>query len=288
MGSSLLTIATIICSFCAAAGQSTQFAKIFDEKEEDIARGSEMPDMAEDICIENADFSYDGNKKVLEGVSCTIKEGKVNAIIGTNGSGKSTLVKLIDRLYTAADGNMTLGGQKASEISLKAWRSKFGIVSQNASLFSGTIRSNILYGMEREVSEDELWQVIRITGIEDILAAHEDGLDFDVGINGSHLSGGEQQRIAIARAMIKNPDYLILDEATANLDTKTAKKIEAGIDAIMKGRTVISIAHSFDAIKKADNIIVLDKGEVIGSGSHNELLDTCDFYAKLYRAGFEM
>ncbi len=288
VGSYLLTIATTICAVFAAAGQSTQFAKIFDEREENITLGGEMPAERGDICMENADFSYDGEKKVLKGVTCTIQEGKVNAVIGTNGSGKSTLVKLIDRLYTAADSTMTLGGEKASEISLRAWRSKFGIVSQSASLFSGTIRSNILYGMEREVSEEELWQVIRMAGIEDILASHEEGLDFDVGINGSHLSGGEQQRIAIARAMIKNPDYLILDEATANLDAETAKKIEAGIDAIMSGRTVISIAHSFDAIKKADHIIVLDKGEIIGSGSHEALLDSCDFYARLYRAGFEL
>ena len=288
VGTYLAAIAMTLCSIFAGAGQSVQFAKIFDENEENTEKGDKMPEKAGDITLEQADFSYDGEKNVLNGISCTIQAGQINALVGSNGSGKSTLVKLIDRLYSEADENMRIGGKKASEISLQEWRKHFGIVSQNASLFSGSIRSNICYGMDREVSEEELLQVVRLAGIEDILASHEEGLEFDVGIDGTHLSGGEQQRIAIARAMIKNPDYLILDEATANLDTRTAKKINESIDALMQGRTVISIAHSFETIRKAANILVLDQGKLIAFGSHDDLLQSCEFYRKLCRTGFEV
>ena len=127
-----------------------------------------------------------------------------------------------------------------------------------------------------------------MAGLDEVLLAHPEGLEYEVGINGSKLSGGEQQRVSIARAMIKDPEYLILDEATANLDTLTAREVEKSIDRLMEGRTVLSIAHSYDMIKKADQVIVLAEGSILDSGTHEELMGRCEFYQELFRAGFEV
>lgn len=269
-------------------GVTTQFSSIFDKKNEDTTSGGTMPEEIEDISLKGVGFSYDGKRQVLNDINCTIPKGKKTAIVGSNGSGKSTLVKLIDRLYPDADGSITLGGQDADGISLAAWRDKFAIVAQNASLFSGSIRDNICYGIERDVSIEELSQVARLAGIEDLVAAHEEGFEFDIGLSGSRLSGGEQQRLSIARALMKNPEYIILDEATANLDAKTEKQIKAAIETLMKGRTVIMIAHSFDAIREADHIIALNNGELVAEGTHETLMKSSEFYRQLAGAGFEV
>lgn len=286
--SSLVTIlGVVISAFGTGAGQAAKFAAIFDEKEEDTTSGEPLPEEAKDIVLSDVCFSYDNSHKVLKNISCNIPKGKVTAIVGANGSGKSTLIKILDRLYTDAEGTVCFGEEDANNLNLSAWRSRIGIVSQNAGLFSGSIRENICYGVEN-CTEEELSAVCQMAGLEEVLSNHKEGLDYEVGISGCKLSGGEQQRVAIARAMIKNPDYLILDEATANLDTRTAKSVQASIDNLMQGRTVISIAHNYEMIKKADQIMVLDAGELIACGTHEDLLDSCEFYQQLYHAGFEV
>lgn len=262
-------------------GITSRFASIFDEKNEDTHEGGEMPEGIQDITLQGVSFGYDEKRKVLEDISCVIPKGKKTAIIGANGSGKSTLVKMIDRLYSDMDGNIYIGDTNAGSISLASWRDKFAIVAQNASLFSGSIKDNICYGIDREVLLEELNTVAKLSGIDDLVNEHEEGFDFDVGISGSRLSGGEQQRLSIARAIMKNPEYIILDEATANLDAKTEKQVKAAIDTLMKGRTVIMIAHNFDMIDEADNIILLDNGRLVACGTHEELLEISDFYRQL-------
>ena len=280
-------VSMVVSSLGTGAGQATKFAAIFDEKEEDNASGAAMPEQGQDIVLKDVSFSYDGRRDVLQNISCRIPRGKITALVGSNGSGKSTLIKVVDRLYTNTKGEMLFGEEAVGDINLAAWREKIGIVSQNASLFSGTIRDNICYGVS-EVPEDTLQAVCRTAGLDRILQAHPEGLDYEVGIGGCKLSGGEQQRIAVARAMIKDPEYLILDEATANLDSRTAREVEEGIGRLMEGRTVISIAHSFDMIQKADQIIVLSEGQLQDSGTHEELMERNDFYRQLCRAGFEV
>lgn len=287
ISSLMMYVSIVISSLGSGAGQATKFASLYDEKEEDDTSGTPMPEQPQDIVLENVSFSYDGQRDVLQNISCRIPKGKVTALVGANGSGKSTLIKVIDRLYTDTRGEMRFGEDAVNGINLAAWRDKIGIVSQNASLFSGTIRDNICYGVE-EVPEDRLQTVCRTAGLDDVLSAHPEGLDYEVGIGGCKLSGGEQQRVSIARAMIKDPELLILDEATANLDTRTAREVEAGIDQLMENRTVITIAHSFDMIRKADQVIVLAEGKILDSGTHDELIQRCEFYRELYRAGFEV
>lgn len=286
--SALLAILSIvIAAFGTGAGQATVFAKLYDEPEEDNLSGEAMPGEMQDIRLDNVAFSYDGKRNVLDQISCTIPKGQVTALVGANGSGKSTLIKIIDRLYANPDGDMYIGEEKAVDVNLASWREKISIVSQNASLFSGTIRSNICYGLT-DVDEAKLAKVCTLAGVDEILAKHEEGLDFEVGLGGCKLSGGEQQRVSIARAMMKDAEYLILDEATANLDTRTAKEVQKNIDELMKGKTVICIAHNYDMIKKADQILVLEAGKMIDCGSNEELLGRCEFYKQLYAAGFEV
>lgn len=269
-------------------GVTSQFSSIFDKKNENTNVGEQMPENIRDITLKDVSFSYDGSRQVLQNISCVIPKGKKTAIVGPNGSGKSTLVKLIDRLYLDAEGNILLGDMDAGSISLASWRDKFAIVAQNASLFSGSIKDNICYGIDREVSLEELNAVAKLAGLDELISDLADGFDFDIGMSGSRLSGGEQQRLSIARAMMKNPEYIILDEATANLDAKTAQKIKTAIETLMQGRTVIMIAHSFETIKEADHIIVMNNGRIVASGNHEKLLETSDFYRQLSRAGFEV
>lgn len=279
-GSNLVTVFQFFAQFpsvfAQTKGGSKKIVSIFEEEEENIEKGKSEFEANGDIKLENVSFGYDENKAV-ENVSLTIPKGKVTAIIGPNGSGKTTVLRLIDRLYPDFEGNIKIGEENSSDISLRAWREKFGIVSQNAALFEGSIRENICYGV-KDVKEEELQAVVKLACLEDVVNSHEGGLDFNVGFNGEKLSGGEQQRVAIARAMIKNADYLIMDEATANLDAVTEKQIKNSVAALTKGRTTIIVAHSYNAVSNVDNVIVMNGGTAEAQGTPEELLQTNDFF----------
>jgi ATP-binding cassette subfamily B protein AbcA/BmrA len=276
----LVAIMTLPSYFAATFGGSKELVSVFRRQEEDILVGKELPKGQGGLTLNGVSFSY-AQKAVVDNVNLRLPEGQVTAIIGSNGSGKSTLLKLIDRLYPASQGEITLNGEKGTDISLKSWREQFGLVSQNASLFSGSIRSNIVYGLSHEVTEEELKRVVTLARLDDVVASHPGGLDYDVGIKGCHLSGGEQERVAIARALLKDPKYLILDEATANLDAKTEDEIDEGLAALMKGRTVILVAHHYAPVKKAAYVVVMDHGQVADSGAPSELLERNAFYKSL-------
>jgi ATP-binding cassette subfamily B protein AbcA/BmrA len=276
----LIAVMTLPSYFAATFGGSKELVSVFQRPEEDILKGKELTQGQGALALEGVSFSY-AQKAVVDNVSLQLPEGQVTAIIGTNGSGKSTLLKLIDRLYPASQGEITLNGEKGSGISLKSWREQFGLVSQNASLFSGSIRSNISYGLSRQVTEEEFQHVVSLARLDEVVASHPGGLEYDVGIKGCHLSGGEQERVAIARALLKDPKYLILDEATANLDAKTADEIDEGLSALMKGRTVILVAHHYAPVKKAAYVVVMDHGKVVDSGAPAELLKRNAYYKSL-------
>ena len=276
----LEAIMTMPTYFASTFGGSKKIVQVFGLNEENVNIGQELANKEADIKMENVSFGYD-QRNVIKEASLVIPKGEVTAIIGENGSGKSTIIKLIDRLYEADSGDLYLGCDKASDISLKDWRSEFGIVSQNARLFSGSIKDNILYGVNREVGDDELKSVIIASSLEDVIASHEEGLSYDIGIHGSKLSGGEAQRLSIARALIKNPEYLVLDEATANLDKKTEAQVNKALKELMKDRTTIVIAHHYSAIKDADNIILLDHGEVIKEGKREDMLRYSSFFHQM-------
>lgn len=262
--------------FAMTRGGSKKLVAIFEEKEENLDEG--RPELAEtgDISLENVSFGYT-DQNAVRNINMMIPKGKVTAIIGPNGSGKTTVLRLIDRLYPDCNGSIRIGAEESSEISLRAWRDRFGIVSQNAALFEGSIRDNICYGV-KEPTEEELQAVIGLAGLSDVIESHEGGLDFNVGVNGEKLSGGEQQRVAIARAMLKNPDYLVLDEATANLDPLTEQKIKNSISALMKGRTSVIVAHSYRTVEGADQIIVMNNGIVEDCGTPEELMERNGYF----------
>ena len=254
--------------FSEAVGGTKKIVSLFHREEENVDAGADLDGAAGGIRVEHVSFAYTGPDAVKD-ICVEIPAGQVTAIVGTNGSGKSTLLKLIDRLYPGKDGEITLGGRRASDISLKSWRGRFAVVSQKTALFSGTLRDNICYGIEN-ASEEEILRAVKIAGLEALV--REKGLDYEVGVAGSRLSGGEAQRVSIARAIIKNPDYLMLDEATANLDTRTEEAVAGGIAELMEGRTTIIIAHDYATIEKADNVIVMRDGKVEACGRREDMI----------------
>lgn len=274
-GGILLTVLGAIAGFPGAfatgEGGTRKLVAMFEEPEEDTLSGRTDLPQTGDIALKGVSFSYDGLRKTLRDINLTIPRNKKTVILGHNGSGKTTLIKLLDRLYPDYEGELYLGQENGKDFSLKAWRDRIAVVSQDAKLFDGSLRDNLLYGLNREVPRQELDKVVALSGLASVV--EEGGLDRQVGIGGTKLSGGERQRVAIARAMLKNPDYLILDEATANLDAKTEAQVLDGLRSLCQGRTVISIAHHYSAIKDADYAVVLEEGELIDAGTPKELRD---------------
>ena len=273
----LLSIPTV---FASAIGGSKKLASLMKGNEENVDAGKQMSEKLGDIVLDDAVFAYD-RSNVIDHLSVTIPANKVTALVGHNGSGKSTLIRLIDRLYPLSEGKLKLGDNDAEDVSLKSWRKKFAIVSQDAHLFSGSIRDNICYGLD-DVRDEDLQRVIRAAGLGDLVT--ERGLDYEIGVRGNRLSGGEQQRVSIARALLKDPEYLILDEATANLDARTEAEVKAGLKELMKGRTVIEIAHSCSALADADYILVIDEGKFEDFGTKEEVSARNSFVKMMQKA----
>lgn len=272
---------TNVISYCgeikAANGALARVIKTFKLPDEQAETGIQLDEPDADITFEKVCFKYT-DVPVLEDLTCEIPKHKVTAIIGANGSGKSTVFKLLERLYEPEDGVMSFGGTDVKEFSLHAWRKAFAMVAQDSPLMEGTIRESICYGCERDITEDELKEVAKRSGVYKFVVELEDGFDSKVLSGGTNFSGGQRQCIAIARAMMNNPDYLLLDEATSNLDVKSEKMVLTALNELMKNRTTIIIAHSLSAIRSADHVIILENGKVAGSGSPKEVLKRSDSY----------
>ena len=234
------------------------------------------------INFKNVNFKYENNKNtILEDINFEIIKGQNIAIVGKSGAGKTTLTDLLPRFYDPTDGDIFVDSLNLKDLALKDLRNLFGIVTQNVILFNDTIRNNIIQGNEN-ASDDDIAKAIKSSNLEDLIDKLDHGLDTYIGENGVKLSGGEKQRLSIARALIKNPDILILDEATASLDSESEKKVHAAIDNLIIDRTVIIIAHRLSTIVNANKILVMDNGKIINVGSHDELLISSEIYKKLY------
>ena len=233
-------------------------------------------------CIEfkNVSFKYD-KSSVLKNISLKINKGEMIAIVGASGSGKSTLVNLIPRFYDQISGKITIDGIDISNLSRLNIRSLIGIVSQESILFNSSIKENIVLGNSDSGSNDKLLNSLSIANANEFINEFQENINYNVGDNGSNLSGGQKQRIAIARAVYSSSPILILDEATSSLDSKSEKLVQNAIDNLMINKTSIVIAHRLSTIQNADKIIVLDKGEIIEEGSHNELIKNNSIYKKL-------
>ena len=277
VGTETTNIINSVGTIRQANGALARVINVLRLPDERKAGGRSMDEPDQDITIEEVDFSY-GDKQVLDRVSCTIPKNKTTAIVGANGSGKSTLFKLIDRLYEPDKGIIAFGAANAQDYDLHAWRKAICLVAQDSPLMEGTIRDNICYGCQRPISQEELVKVAKQARVYDFVSKLPDGFDTHVAPGGTNLSGGQRQCVAIARAIMNNPDYLLLDEATSNLDAKSERMVMEALESLMQGRTTIIIAHSLATIKGADHVIVLHEGRVETDGAPSQILQTTDSY----------
>ena len=246
----------------------------------------QKPDVTDaDIVYEHVAFSYDPEKPLLTDIDFTVPGGKMYAIVGPSGSGKSTVVNLIPRLYDVVEGSVRIAGVDVRDFDLSYLRSQIGVVTQDSYLFNGTIRENLLYAKD-DATQEEIDAACYIANLEDFIDAQPEGYDTMVGNRGLKLSGGEKQRLSIARVILKDPKILILDEATSALDSITENAIQEALEALMEGRTSIVIAHRLSTILKADRILVVKDGVIAESGTHEELLEKGGTYRELYETQF--
>ncbi|NVD06938.1 lipid A ABC transporter ATP-binding protein/permease MsbA [Vibrio sp. JPW-9-11-11] len=268
------------------AASQTLFALMDLETERDTGQ-YEVEKARGDIEVKEVTFTYAGKEKpALSNVSFTIPQGKTVALVGRSGSGKSTIANLFTRFYDVDAGTICLDGHDIRDYKLSNLRSHFALVSQNVHLFNDTIANNIAYAATDKYSREQIEHAARLAYAMDFIEAMDDGLDTVIGENGASLSGGQRQRIAIARALLRDAPVLILDEATSALDTESEKAIQAALDELQKNKTVLVIAHRLSTIENADEILVVDEGEIVERGDHPTLIEQGGAYAQLHRIQF--
>jgi ABC-type multidrug transport system fused ATPase/permease subunit len=233
------------------------------------------------VKLEDVRFRYETGPEVLHGINIEAMQGEVVALVGPSGSGKSTIVNLLTRFYDVTGGRILIDGNDLRDLQLRSYQQRVGIVLQEPFLFSGTIQDNISYGSEG-ASEEQVQEAARQANALDFISELPEGFDTQVGERGQLLSGGQRQRVSIARALLKDPDILILDEATSALDTQSEALVKQALDRLMAGRTVFVIAHRLSTIQNADKIVVLEKGNVVEMGRHEELVERGGLYSMLY------
>ncbi|MFE0505272.1 ABC transporter ATP-binding protein [Peribacillus butanolivorans] len=270
-------LAGFFTQFQKATGATERIISILDSEEEEDAK-QQVQNINQSITVDHLNYSYNNGEQVLKDISFTVEAGKVTAIVGPSGSGKTTLFSLFERFYKPQQGSISIGVKSINDFTLLSWRSQIGYVSQESPIVSGTIRDNICYGIDRDITDEELNQVAKMAYADQFISELPNGYDTEVGERGMKLSGGQRQRIAIARAFLRNPKILMLDEATSSLDSKSEHVVQQALNDLMKGRTTIVIAHRLSTVINSDQIIFLEKGEITGSGTHKELYNTHSLY----------
>lgn len=261
---------------------------IIDETPENDDGQYELDRVKGDICFDNVSFEYNtANQSVLKHISFKIKAGETVAIVGRSGSGKSTLVKLLPRFYEVDMGKITIDGRDIKAIKLQELRKQFAIVTQQTTLFDETIANNIAYGIEGDIDRELIIKAAEAAHATEFIDLLPEGFETRVGEDGVLLSGGQRQRIAIARALYRDAPILILDEATASLDTHSEREIQYALDSLIENRTTLVIAHRLSTIENADRIIVMDAGQIAEIGTHAELMEKSGLYAELHQAQFK-
>ncbi len=273
-------------TFKQVQGSVDRVTEIMDERSEDLDTGEVMGSPAGGIRFEKVDFSF-GGTPLFQGLDLDIPAGRITAVVGPSGSGKTTLLNLIDRLYPLAGGTIRVGGRDAADYSLASFRRALGYVTQESVMYAGTIRSNLLHGLDRTPSEEELDEACAAVGILDYVRRQPLGYDAPVGESGASLSGGQRQRFSVARALLKRPDCLLLDEATAAMDIDGKAGVWASIRTAMAGRTVVYVAHDAQTIANADYVVVLRDGRVEAAGEREHILSTNLYCREMMENGEE-
>jgi ATP-binding cassette subfamily B multidrug efflux pump len=276
----------IITQMAQAAASSTRIFEILDTKSEVANRPGAivMPPIQGHVVFEGVTFRYfEGSDAVLRQVSLEAQPGQTVALLGATGSGKTTIINLLPRFYDVSEGRILIDGHDIRDVTLDSLRSQIGVVLQDATLFSGSIRDNICFGRPN-ASLEEVTAAAKAAAAHDFILGFPQGYDTPVGERGATLSGGQKQRVAIARALLLDPRILILDDSTSSVDLATEYRIQKALDSLMKGRTSFVIAQRISTVLNADQVLVLDKGEVVAHGRHADLLETSPIYAEIYNS----
>ena len=283
----LKQLTTVNSDFQRGMAAAANVFKVLDEKPEQDTGTIELKQVTGAIEIKDLSFHYPGHEKqVLKQINIKVEPGQTVALVGRSGSGKTTISSLLPRFYEIEQGEILLDGINTKDCTLDSLRAQMAVVSQHVVLFNDTIANNIAYGYRGELSHERLLEVAEKAHVMEFVQQMPEGLDTEIGENGVTLSGGQRQRIAIARALLRQAPLLILDEATSALDTESERKIQGALDELFKGRTSIVIAHRLSTIENADQILVMDQGQIVEQGTHQSLLTQNGYYAQLYKMQF--
>jgi ATP-binding cassette subfamily B protein len=250
---------------------------------QDAEDAYELPEVKGDIRFEHINFGYEKNQVILSDFDLEVKAGERIALVGPTGAGKTTVVNLISRFYDINEGRLLIDGHDISKVTLQSLREQMGVMMQDTFIFSGTIMENIRYG-QLDASDEEVIAASKAVRAHEFISLMEDGYNTEVNERGSRLSTGQRQLISFARALLKNPRILILDEATSSIDTQTEKLIQEGLEELLRGRTSFVIAHRLSTIKQSDRILVINNKGIEEIGTHDELMDLKGHYYELYSA----
>ncbi|WP_068673871.1 ABC transporter ATP-binding protein [Oceanobacillus sp. Castelsardo] len=265
-----------------AKGATERIIGIIDLPEEESQEGVEEDISNQPVSFTDVSFSYDEKETVLRNISFIAEPGEMVALAGPSGGGKTTLFGLIERYYEPTSGVIRIGKTPIQSLSMKSWRSQIGYVSQESAMMAGTIRDNLTYGLSNasNITDDQLWKVAEMAYADKFIQSFPKGLETEVGERGVKLSGGQRQRINIARAFLRDPKILMLDEATASLDSQSEQAVQEALSRLMVGRTTFVIAHRLSTIVHADKIMFIEKGQITGEGTHQELMASHELYRK--------
>ncbi|MCU7558240.1 ABC transporter ATP-binding protein [Macrococcus capreoli] len=261
-----------------AMGATERVVQLMDMPSEQLTQGLTQDVSGKTIQFDKVSFQYEADRPILKDISFEAKENTVVAFVGPSGGGKSTIFSLLERFYDPKTGQINIGDTNIADMQLHSWRSQIGFVSQDSAVFAGTIRDNLQYGLDRILSDDELWQGLSLAYAASFVRDFPEQLDTEIGERGVKLSGGQKQRIAIARAFLRDPQILMLDEATASLDSQSEEQVQRALNQLMEGRTTLVIAHRLSTIVDADQIHFVEQGTITGSGTHQELIESHVLY----------
>lgn len=272
------TLGQFLSATAKASGSTERIQELLGTSEENQVDGHPVDAQGQTLSMNKVDFAYEDGKSVLNKVSFEAKPNSIVAFAGPSGGGKSTIFSLLERFYQPTGGTIKIGNQNLESVNLTDWREQIGLVSQDAAIMAGTIRYNLTYGLSGQYSDEQLWHVLEMAYAKEFVEAMPDGLDTQVGERGVKVSGGQRQRLAIARAFLRDPKILMLDEATASLDSESEMMVQKALEKLMHNRTTLVIAHRLSTIVDADQIYFIEKGHVSGHGTHKQLVAELPLY----------